>query len=221
MRINQFVAQATGLSRRSTDKAIIDGRVKINNVVAELGQTVEISDRILLDNTQVKLPLSKTTILINKPTGYVCSRDGQGSPTIYDLVPGDFKNLKHVGRLDKDSSGLVILTDDGELAHELSHPKFEKTKIYTIELDKTLEVQDKNAIENGEVKLDDKPSILKITAIDKSNLLFSIELHEGRNRQIRRTFAALGYDVVNLRRDSLGPFSLNQIKQGTYTQINP
>ncbi len=220
MRINQFVAQATGLSRRATDLAIIDGRVKVNDKSAVIGQIINDTDKVLVDNKLISLPISKTTILINKPIGYVCSRDGQGSKTIYELVPEQYRRLKHVGRLDKDSSGLVILTDDGDLAHKLSHPSFDTLKIYTIELDISLKSDDKDSIEEGKVELDERPSPMKINSLSSNNKIFEIELHEGRNRQIRRTFAALGYDVMKLRRDQIGQFKLPQLDNRSYLLVN-
>lgn len=219
MRVNQFVAQATGLSRRHSDKAILDGRVKVNGELAKIGQLINPKDQIYLDNGLIKLPTSRTTILLNKPVGYVCSRDGQGAPTVYDLIPKDYQSLKHVGRLDKDSSGLVILTSDGNLAHELSHPSFGKIKKYTVELDRPLANMDKIEIETGRVVLDDRPSIMKISTHGNDGNEIDIELSEGRNRQIRRTFAAIGYEVIKLRRDSFGPYDLSQLGSETYIKI--
>ena len=217
MRINQFVAQATGLSRRATDKAIAEERVRVNDAFATLGQNVSKSDSISLDGNQLVLPTSNTTILIDKPTGYVCSRDGQGAPTIYDLVPSEYASLKHVGRLDKDSSGLVILTDDGTLAHELSHPSFNKSKQYFVRLDRPLESKDQKAIEEGQINLDNKPSRFAFKNIQKDTM--DVVLNEGRNRQIRRTFTKLNYNVIELRREKLGPYSLSQLKGKQYIKL--
>lgn len=219
MRVNQFVAQATGLSRRATDIAIGSGRVTINNVPATLGQLIKPGDNVAVDNKQVEAPLHKTIVLIDKPVGYVCSRDGQGSPTIYDLVPDKYSMLKHVGRLDKDSSGLVILTDDGSLSHMLSHPSYDKTKIYIVELNKALDQKDSHAIESGEVKLDNKPSVMKIYDVSTNRRAFKVELHEGRNRQVRRTFLNVGYTVTGLRREELGNYSLQQLNGKTYLEL--
>lgn len=218
MRINQFLAKATGLGRRSIDKAIENRRIKINGSYARLGQTVGQNDQVFLDSHRVDLPLASITLLLDKPVGYVCSRNGQGSATIYDLIPEEFHKLKPVGRLDKDSSGLILLTNDGYLANSLSHPGFKKTKIYEVELNKTLTALDRQRIIEGRVVLDSKPSQFDINQLPKKNQLI-IKLAEGRNRQIRRTFALLGYSVVNLNRIQVGPYKISDLDGQKYRQV--
>lgn len=216
MRINVFVAQATGMSRRAADKFITDNRVKLNDHPATPGDQVSGTDTVTLDGKPLAAPTSHATIMLNKPAGYVVSRDGQGSQTVYDLLPPEYHRLKPVGRLDKDSSGLLLLTDDGQLANELTHPSHVKTKIYEITLDKPLTKSDIQQIEQG-VKLSDGPSKLQIK--DLNGKSFTVVMHEGRNRQIRRTFAALGYTVVNLHRSAFGPYSLGALLGGKYQPI--
>src|SRR5436190_1625361 len=131
MRINQFIARATGMSRRAADKVIQQGRVTVNNTPVSSGQNVAETDQVHLDGKPLKIKAT-TTIVLNKPVGYVCSRDGQGSPTVYDLLPQTLHHLKPVGRLDKDSSGLLLMTNDGNLANELTHPRNQKQKVYQI-----------------------------------------------------------------------------------------
>lgn len=213
MRINKFIARATGMSRRAADAAISEDRVTINLRPASKGSVVGGSDTVRLDSTVLELPASTTTIMLNKPVGYICSRDGQGSRTIYDLLPADLHHLKPVGRLDKDSSGLILLTDDGELANRLTHPRYAKEKIYHIRLDKPLSEEHKVRIGQG-VELDDGPSRLKIDQVKGSSLRVAIS--EGRNRQIRRTFAALGYEVRGLHRTAFGPYDLGTCSRGRH-----
>jgi 23S rRNA pseudouridine2605 synthase len=220
MRINQFVAQATGLSRRSVDKAITEGRVKVNDELASLGQDVKPTDKISLNDTLVLLPSSKTIILMNKPVNYVCSRDGQGSSTIYDLLPEKYHKLKSIGRLDKDSSGLVLLTDDGELAYKLGHPKFDKPKIYELALDKPLSSSDKELIETGQVLLEGKPSTMQIKQSQKNPRFVNVEIYEGRNRQIRRTFSELNYTVRTLNRVSFGPYKISELGTRRFIEVS-
>lgn len=211
MRINKFIAQATGLSRRSADQAISEGRVTVNQQSVKTGTDVNDTDTVVLDNQIIKLPDTMTTIMLNKPVGYVCSRAAQGSRTIYELLPTNLHHLKPVGRLDKDSSGLLLLTDDGDLANRLTHPRYTKEKVYEIELDEPLKPEDKIHMEKG-VKLDDGPSKLQITDIkDRS---FTVAMSEGRNRQIRRTFEALGYEVKILHRINFGDYSLGGLPPG-------
>jgi 23S rRNA pseudouridine2605 synthase len=134
MRINAFIALATGLSRRKADDLIKLGMVVVNSQVAELGLQVQPNDRVLLDNKILTLPDKITTVILNKPVGFVVSRKGQGAKTIYDLLPKRFSELKPIGRLDKESSGLIMLTNDGHLANSLSHPTKSKTKTYLVTL---------------------------------------------------------------------------------------
>jgi 23S rRNA pseudouridine2605 synthase len=220
MRINQFVAQATGLSRRSVDKAIAEGRVKVNTELASLGQDVKPTDKVSLNNIVVLLPNSKTIILLNKPIGYVCSRDGQGSSTVYDLLPEKYHKLKSIGRLDKDSSGLVLLTDDGELAYKLGHPKFDKPKVYELTLDKPLQTPDKELIETGQVLLEGKPSTMQIKQSQKNPISVTVEIYEGRNRQIRRTFSELNYTVTALNRVSFGPYNISELGTKRFMEVS-
>lgn len=222
MRINKYIAQATGLSRRTADKAIEDGRVAVNGVTAMQGQDVTRSDRITLDGRDIAIADKTTTIMLNKPVGYVVSRNGQGSKTIYDLLPAGYHHLKPVGRLDKDSSGLLLLTNDGQLAQELTHPKYEKTKVYEVELDHPLTPEALNKLQTG-VKLEDGMSHLEVhrlllgsTTSTKglSSKTYRVQMHEGRNRQIRRTFAALGYKVTRLHRIRFGDYELVELPAG-------
>lgn len=215
MRINKFVALASGLSRRKADRLVESGQVFVNGAAAQAGQQVEQSDTVTLGSRRIVLPYTTQTIMLNKPAGYVCSRDGQGSATIYDLLPPELHHLKPVGRLDKDSSGLLLLTNDGQLAHELTHPKFEKEKVYEVELDKPLVLEDKAKIEQG-VKLEDGLSALRLKGDGKD---WTIAMNEGRNRQIRRTFAALGYKVAKLHRTQFGEYELASTKLGGFRKL--
>ncbi len=140
MRLNKFIASATGKSRREADDLIAAGRVKINGKVATLGAQVDDTKKITLGNKELSLPDEYTFVILNKQMGYVSSRSSQAkdAKTLYELLPPEFQKLKTVGRLDRDSSGLILLTDDGDFAFSMTHPKFVKTKIYEVELDKSL-----------------------------------------------------------------------------------
>ena len=215
MRINRYIALATGMSRRKADIALKNNQVKINNRTASITDLVSEDDKVTINNNVITIPKT-LTIMLNKPTGYVCSRTGQGSKTIYDLLPKKFHNLKPIGRLDKNSSGLLLLTNDGELAYKLTHPKFQKIKIYHIQLDKPLTQKDQNQLVEG-VMLEDGISKLQING---ENTDWQITISEGRNRQIRRTFSALGYTVIKLHRTKFGPYSLpEKLKAGEFQII--
>ena len=218
MRLNKYLAHATGMGRRSADKAIEEGRVMVNGVVAEVGQQVGNDDKILLDSSLLQADSTAHTIILNKPVGYVCSREGQGSKTIYDLLPPDLHHLKPVGRLDKDSSGLLLLTSDGDLSNRLTHPKYQKTKVYEITLDKDLSEADFETITKDGVRLEDGTSRLGLDFMNDGNTKWQVTMHEGRNRQIRRTFAALGYVVTELHRTRIGDYMLNDLRISEYKE---
>jgi 23S rRNA pseudouridine2605 synthase len=214
MRVNKYIAAGTALSRRAADTAIAHGRVQINGALAEQGSAVEPGDTVTLDHIVVEPPLQTTTVMFNKPVGYICSRDGQGNTTIYDILPPEYRRLNPVGRLDKDSSGLLLLTNDGALAQELTHPRYQKTKIYEVVLNKPLQPLHQQMISDIGVQLEDGRSSFMITQIERGNTEYEVTLREGRNRQIRRTFAALGYAVTRLNRTHFGPYALNGLPVG-------
>lgn len=222
MRLNKFIAHATGISRREADELIRTGNVVVNGKAADLGCDVDPNDdTVTVNNQLVKLPTEHTTIMLNKPVGYVCSRNAQakGVKTIYELLPDQYKALKTVGRLDKDSTGLILLTDDGDLAHQLTHPSFAKTKEYIVELDHALAPLHQQMISDFGINLDDGPSQLLLERLNDERTKFNITMHEGRNRQIRRTFAALGYQVKSLHRTTFGPYTLGDLASGKWSAL--
>lgn len=219
MRINKFVAHKTGLSRRAADAALAAGRIRVNGTTPTAGQDVTDADDVQLDGRPLESLVHTETIMFNKPVGYVCSRDGQGNKTIYDVLPDRLHHLKPVGRLDKDSSGLLLLTNDGQLAYELTHPKFEKIKKYKIALNRDLEEPDLIAITTDGIELVDGVSRLGLERINTQAKEWKVAMKEGRNRQIRRTFEALGYKVVKLHRTHFGPYQLGPLKPGSTKQV--
>jgi pseudouridine synthase len=213
MRLNKFLADHTDLSRRSADTAISNGRVRVNGKPATLGLPVEETDIIELDGQAVASSAPKTvTILLHKPAGYVCSKNGQGSKTVYDLLPKAYEGLNIAGRLDKDSSGLVVMTNDGSLLNELTHPSNNKEKAYIVSIDKTLWPEDQKKLLSGTDIGDERPSKFKRMK-KQSEKTYEIVLGEGRNRQIRRAFESLGYTVTKLHREQLGRFRLGKLKE--------
>lgn len=220
MRLNKYIALSTGLSRRGADEAIAQNRVQINGETIRQGRDITDADTVTLDGAAITPPVNTTTIMLNKPRDYVVSRDGQGSQTVYDLLPPDLHELKPVGRLDKDSSGLLLLTNDGQLAQQLTHPSHQKTKRYEITLDKPLAPLHRQMISDYGVTLDDGPSKLQLGRLrEGDDKTWEVIMHEGRNRQIRRTFAALGYDVVHLHRTGFGAYLLHDLALGEYTTV--
>lgn len=200
--------------------AITEGRVAIDNQRANPGQTVGDGQIVVLDGRVIVPPAKTTTVLLNKPPGYVCSRIGQGSKTIYELLPPELHDLKSIGRLDKDSSGLLLLTNDGALAQNLTHPRHQKLKIYEIILDKPLAPLHRQMIQDFGIQLEDGPSTFSIERIsERDDLHWRVSMREGRNRQIRRTFKSIGYTVTGLHRIQFGPYTLGQVAEGAYDKL--
>lgn len=225
MRLNKYLAEKTGISRRQADELIEQRRVKLvssgKERIAVIGERVEPSDAVLVDGKTTHDSHVCSTIILNKPVGYLSSRRSQGGdPTVYDLLPEKFKNLKTAGRLDKDSSGLMILSSDGDLIQQLTHPRFGKVKLYEVELDKPLEPLHQQMISDFGIDLPDGKSQMTLEELSKNNRRkWQVVLKEGRNRQIRRTFAALDYKVVKLHRTNLGPYSLNNLETGSWLEV--
>ncbi|HSW74314.1 MAG TPA: pseudouridine synthase [Candidatus Saccharimonadales bacterium] len=223
VRLNKFIAGSSQLSRRSADAAIEQGRVFVNDRKATAGMHVKPGDTVFLDGEALTAPLQSHTILLNKPEGYVVSRNGQGSRTVFSLLPEKYQHLQPVGRLDKHSSGLLLLTSDGELTQTLTHPKYQKTKIYEVALDRPLAPLHHQMITQIGVNLHDGPSKLGLERItEASNTDWLVLMHEGRNRQIRRTFNALGYNVTRLHRTVFGPYKLPyDLASGSFVEMSP
>lgn len=220
IRLNKFLAERLGVSRREADDLIAAGRILVNEKPAALGARIDKNDKVCYNDKIVPFETDFLYIAFNKPVGYVCSRRAQGvAPTLYDLLPKQYRKLKTVGRLDKDSSGLILLTNDGDFAFQMTHPKFQKEKIYEVELDHPLEPLHQQMISDYGVMLDDGPSnFLVIKNLDNS---YIVKLSEGRNRQIRRTFAALGYKVTSLHRTQFGKYQLSGLAPGKCVIIKP
>lgn len=216
MRINQFIAAATGLSRRAADHAVQAGRVRVNGQLATLGKVMQPGEKITLDGKALKAPEKTQVIMLNKPYGYVCSRNGQGSKTIYDLIPADLHHLKPVGRLDRESTGLLLMTNNGQFVQDMTHPSKIKLKIYQVELSQPLDKTDQAEVEKG-VTLEDGLSSLMLKGVDRK---WQVTMHEGRNRQIRRTFAARGYKVIKLHRSQFGEFAIGGLAVGKYREVS-
>lgn len=217
-RLNKHLALELGVSRREADTLIEKGKVAINGNLATLGARFNDNDTITINGKLLEPTAKHTYLLFNKPIGYVSSRRAQGdNETIYALLPKKYHALKPVGRLDKDSSGLIMLTNDGDFAFRMTHPKFYKTKVYDVKLDRDLEPLHQQMISDYGVQLEDGVSkFLLERQTDESRKEWQVTMHEGRNRQIRRTFAALGYTVTKLHRITFGPYSLGDIKPGAF-----
>lgn len=209
-RLNKFLALQLGISRRQADELIEKGRISINGKTAQLGERFKAGDEIKLGEKIIsKTREEKKYVIFNKPRGYVCSRKKQGeNETIYAILPKEFSVLKPVGRLDKDSSGILLLTNDGDFAFQMTHPKFRKVKEYLVSLDTPLQPIHQQMIADFGINLPDGKSKLGLERLDDSRKNWKVIMSEGRNRQIRRTFSAIGYEVEELHRTVFGSYIL-------------
>lgn len=213
MRLQKFLSHAGVASRRAAEELIKQGKIKVNGqIITQLGTEIdEYKDRVDYNNKFIKLPEKFIYLALNKPVGYICSQNNEQGKTIFDLIKSK-ERLFSVGRLDKDSSGLLLLTNDGEFANEMTHPRYEKEKEYFVVLDRNLTPQDKERIERG-IMIDGKK--LQPCKIDLGkNNSYKIIIKEGINRQIRRMLGRFGYDVKKLKRIRVGKLELKNLKEG-------
>ena len=224
MRINKYIAQSGLCSRRKADEYIQQGRVKVNGkVVTMLGFEIRTKDKVTLDDKLIrsdKLEYYK----FYKPAGYITTKsDEKGRKTIYDILPEQFHRLNPVGRLDKDSSGLVILTNDGNLSYELTHPSIKVAKTYLVRVEGKLTDEKLKKLTEGIEIEKDKIAYCDWTILEenKTDTLFEIVLYQGLNRQIRKMFEFLGHSVINLKRIRHANIELTGLKKGEIKQIKP
>jgi len=220
VRLNKFLAERLGISRREADELIARGKVLVDEKPGVIGQRVDKFSKVCYNGRIVAFMPAYLYVALNKPEGYVCSRKQQGeAPTIYAILPKKYQELKTVGRLDKNSSGLILMTNDGDFAFRMTHPKFYKDKKYIVTLDHELEPLHQQMIADFGIEIGDGVSKLGLVRLDETRRKFEVTLHEGRNRQIRRTFLALGYKVEKLHRISFGEYELSGLKPGEYVEI--
>jgi 23S rRNA pseudouridine2605 synthase/16S rRNA pseudouridine516 synthase len=225
-RLQKVMAAAGVASRRVSEQLIVEGRVTVNGrTVTELGTRVDPAvDKVAVDGTAVQLDPSRRYLMLNKPVGVVSSmRDEQGRPDLSRFVSGYSERLFNVGRLDAETSGLLILTNDGELAHVLAHPSFGVTKTYIarvrgIVTPQTIAWLTKGVqLEDGPIAAD-KARLLQVNPAVRDSLV-EITLHSGRNRIVRRMLAEVGHPVVELVRRQFGPLHLGTLKAGALRDL--
>ncbi|MBR4892383.1 MAG: rRNA pseudouridine synthase [Clostridia bacterium] len=221
VRLQKFISECGYTSRRKAEEMILNKRVKVNGVIAELGVKVdELTDRVEIDGKLIKKEDEKVYIMINKPTGYLSSvSDDRGRKTVVDLL-----NIKErvfpVGRLDYDTEGLLILTNDGEFTYKVTHPKFEITKTYVATLNKNLIKEDKQKLLDG-VTIEDYIAIASvIEEINEEKKEVLITISQGKNRQVRKMFESVGYKVLKLKRISIGNLMLGSLKRGEWKKLS-
>lgn len=223
MRINKYLANCGVAGRRACDKIIEEGRVKINGKICKLGDEVnENSDTVLVDGQKVSLKSKHQYYLMNKPKGYVCTvSDDRGRKTVMDLLPDGVGRIYPVGRLDYDTEGMLILTDDGDLAFRLTHPKNEIPKTYLVRVEGAVSELELNKLRAG-VILDGKKTnkcTAHIIETDKKFTKINITITEGRNRQIRRMFESINKNVDFLKRIKVGDLGLGSLERGKVRKL--
>jgi 23S rRNA pseudouridine2605 synthase len=224
VRLQKFLANAGVASRRKSEELITAGRVRVNGtIVTELGTKVDpLADKVLVDGRVVE-SADPVWIALNKPRGYVSTReDPQGRPTIYDLLPDRLGSLFYVGRLDIDSEGLMLLTNAGDVAHQLLHPSFEVTRVYEVLVDGEVKKETVQKLLAG-VELDDgvaRAETVKVAyARDQSQSIVQMILKEGRKREVRRMMGAVGHSVRRLVRTSYGPVKVDGLETGKWREL--
>ncbi len=219
MRINRYLASCGLGSRRQCEKWITEGKVTINRQpVTELATTVTKNDMVMFQGKEVR-PDSTATVLLHKPPGVLCTKnDPKGRPTIYDLLPPPLQNLHYVGRLDSESEGLLLLTNDGDLTQLLTHPSHATEKEYWVILNRSFRQEDTAALKAGMMLEEGLAKADKVDIITPRHL--AVVLHQGLNRQIRRMFELLNYEVVRLVRIRIGGLDIGQLKPGKFRHLH-
>ncbi len=224
VRLNKYIAICGYCSRRKADEYIEAGKVRVNGeIVSELGFMVSTKDKITIENKIIK-PETLTYIRYYKPAGYITTMDDEkGRKTIYDILPEEVQNLKPVGRLDKDSTGLLILTNDGDFINDLAHPSIKVPKVYRVTAQGKLNLNDLEIMAKGIEIEKDKIAYADSRIIDfeGKNTVLEIVLYQGLNRQIRKMLDYIGHPVISLKRLSMGPIDLQGLKKGQFKYLKP
>ena len=219
-RLQKIISRAGLMSRRKAEEFILAGRVTVDGkIISELGAKADTEkNKICVDGKELKFDAEKIYILLNKPRGYLSTaKDDRGRRTVLDLVSGIEERIFPVGRLDFDSEGLILLTNDGDLMNKLLHPKFKIAKTYRVKFQGEVTEEKLNLLRSG-IELDDGMTApAEIFLLNSSTA--EITIHEGRNRQVRRMFAAIGCEVKNLRRIKFANLTLKNLPLGKYRKL--
>lgn len=225
MRLQKFLSRAGVASRRASERLIIEGRVTVDGqVVAELGSKIDPdSSRVEVDGRRVRIA-GPAWVLLHKPPKVVSTRtDPQGRPTVYDLLPPEHQGLFHVGRLDVMSQGVLLFTNEGDVARELLHPSRGLKRSYEVLVEPPVPSDLRARLEAG-VELEDGParaeSVMTRPTRDGTRLVLSLTLREGRNREIRRMLRLLGVRIRRLSRVSFGPIELGDLPEGAWRPLD-
>ena len=218
MRLNRFLALAGVASRRGAEELIRSGRISVNGkVCTELATQINAEDHVRVDSKIVRAN-ELVYLLVNKPAGYVTTKsDDRSRPTIYDLLPRHLPKLAHVGRLDLESEGLLLLTNDGELSARLTHPRYKVPKEYLVTLDREFDMTESAKVKKGVYLAEGRARFDAIYKINPRQV--RVVLTQGIKRQVRRVLAALGYKVKRLERTKIGGLSDPGLKPGAFRTL--
>lgn len=223
-RLNKYIASSGLCSRRKADELIESGVVQVNGKrVTELGFSVAPKDKVFVNGKMIH-PVKHEYYRFYKPAGYITTaEDEKGRKTIYDLLPENLHGLKPVGRLDKDSTGLLILTNDGDLINELTHPSVKVPKFYRVAINGKISQNDIDTMYKGIELEPDKVAYAQVDVleVDNNRTVMEILLYQGMNRQIRRMFEYLGFEVISLKRIRHATLDLTGLKRGEFKPIKP
>jgi len=228
MRVQKYLSKAGVCSRRTAEEWMQEGRVKVNGTACrELGtKVVPGRDRVDVDGQRIDLPESHVYVLLNKPAGHITSlEDPQGRPVVTDLLPKNMPRVWPVGRLDWNTEGLLLMTDDGKLTHLLTHPAHDVNKHYAVKVRGLIsedspvvhQLRDGVDIGGGEIT---QPAFVRVTGATDRNTWLEVIIAEGKNRQVRRMFEAMGHMVMKLRRIGIGPLSIEGLPSGSFRPLS-
>ena len=225
VRLQKYIAMSGAASRRAAEKLIEEGRVNVNGkLIREQGKKVEIGkDKVSLDGEELHLAKKNYYIMLNKPVGYVSTVNDQfDRPTVVDLVKKDINTrIFPVGRLDYDTEGLLLMTNDGDFTYKITHPKYHVEKTYIAEIKGGVAIADMYKLRNG-IKIEDyttSPAKAEIIDAIDGHTYIQITIHEGKNRQVRKMFETLGYTVTALKRISIGEVKLGNLPLGRWRHL--
>jgi len=225
-RLQKFLANAGVASRRKAEEMILDKRVSVNGkIVTELGVKVSDSDKVLVDGALVKAKSKKIYIALNKPKGFITTASDEfGRRTVMELVSDEIsERIYPVGRLDADTTGLLIMSNDGDFTYKLSHPKHEIEKVYIADVEGIVTIKTADKLRKGVFIEDYKTAPAKVEVLrhfDNSSRV-QITIHEGKKRQVRKMFSSVGHEVIELTRIQVGPVMLGNLPLGRWRHLRP
>ncbi|MEE1276613.1 MAG: pseudouridine synthase [Fibrobacteraceae bacterium] len=220
MRLNKFISLCGFASRRAADELIKEQKVSVNGeIVQDLGRQIQESDLVEIEGKKLSLPQKTTVIAFHKPAGCVCTcKDPQKRQTVYDFLPPGYKGLKYIGRLDLQSRGLLLFTDDGELAHRLTLPKYKILRHYLVWTDSPVKKSDAEQLIEG-IDLEDGIKGFAEAVFFEEGCI-ELVLSEGKNREIRKMMAAIGYEIEDLQRIAYADIDLGDLASGDYRELS-